>query len=109
MSLEQLLKECRARHIILLVGRGGRVRLWSPGVRVNRDIRAAINRYNRDLARMIARSEIYVCPSPSLHKQSWDWITRRFCCDVCAHLVPEVARVDELSREQRSERKQKVS
>lgn len=91
MSLDELLQEIRARRLILLQGSRGRVLLWSPNTRVPLAVRQAIRRYNRELARMIARSEIYVCPNADLHRKSWDYELRRYCCNVCARLVKEVS------------------
>lgn len=45
MNLEELLRACQARHIILLLNRRGQVSLWSPNTRVPTEIRAAICAY----------------------------------------------------------------
>ena len=92
------LKELQQRHIILLPRGGKHISMWSPGMRVPWRLRRAISRYRREILTMIQRSEIWVCPSPELHRHSWGWQLCRECCDTCARLIKEVKAVDTPNR-----------
>lgn len=93
MTLEHLLRELRARHLILLFTQRGRVRLWSPNVRVPAAIRSAVRCYDDELARMIAESDILVCPSPVWHRSYWRYAgQQRYICGACERLLPEMSK-----------------
>src|SRR5947209_5813534 len=70
-ELLALLREVQQRCIILRP-HGRTVAIWSS-FRVPVRLRRAISRYRREILTMIQRSEIYVCPSPDLHRHSWGW------------------------------------
>jgi hypothetical protein len=80
---------------LILVPTGRTVRIWTSGKRVPGWIRQAISRYRKEILLMIARSESLTCPTPDLHRQYWNYALRRHCCDMCSHLKPQIASVDE--------------
>lgn len=91
LTLEETLQEIRRRRLILTPGRSGRIVPWSPNTRLSREIRSAIAAHNRELARLMAHSDIAVCASPGLHRQEWDYRRGRYSCEVCARLLLEVS------------------
>ena len=91
MSLEQLLTEIKQRRLLLVPSRRGRVALWSPNTPVPLPVRRAVSSHSQELQRLIARSDIAVCVNPDLHRHAYSYQCKRYCCDVCARLLPEVS------------------
>jgi hypothetical protein len=80
LTLEETLQEIKQRRLILTYGRSGRPR----------PVRQAVTEHNRELHKLIMRSDVRTCAAPDLHRASWDYHNRRYCCDQCAKLLPEV-------------------
>lgn len=84
-----VLKELQREHAILIV-KGDRVTIWSPGHHIETRLKRAVYRHKREVLKMLDLSEITTCPDPALHSASWSYELNRECCNVCRHLKPYV-------------------
>jgi hypothetical protein len=92
MSVDEVLALARQRRIILQ-RRGRQISLWAPGVRVDRETRAAIRNHAPQLAQLIEASDVRTCPNPDLHRRSWTWRREQgYICEDCARLLPYIER-----------------
>jgi hypothetical protein len=87
IALDEALRIAQQRHIVI-VPTARSIKLWSPCVQVPGPVRVAIMANRKQVKRLIGQSHMLVCPSPELHRASWAYINRRWCCDVCARLAP---------------------
>lgn len=85
MSTEELLKLARERHIILQ-DRGNAVGIWSPNVRVSREMRRAFREHTPAILAHIRAATVWACYSPDLHRPYWDYSDQIFVCTVCRRL-----------------------
>lgn len=89
MNVEEALQLAQRQHIIL-IPQARTVRIWAPNTRVDRELAATIRRNQREVLRLLRLSHILTCPSPDLHRSSWDYRVKRWCCDICVRLQKEV-------------------
>src|SRR5689334_21694677 len=85
LSLDEALSIAQQHHIAI-IPTSRSIKLWSPGVRVPSPVRSAIMANRRIVKRLIGQAHISVCCAPERHRASWDYINRRWCCDLCAKL-----------------------
>lgn len=88
--LRETLKELQREHAIL-IAKGDRVTIWSPGHDIDQRLRRAVYRQKREVLRLLDLSEVTTCPDPALHSYSWNRELNRECCNVCRHLKPYVS------------------
>lgn len=89
-SFYEALKELQREHAIL-IAKGDRIKIWSPGHPVDVRLRRAVYRHKREVLKLLDLSEITTCPDPELHSHSWSYELNRECCNVCRHLKPHVS------------------
>jgi hypothetical protein len=85
LALDDALRLAQQRHIVLIPSARS-VKLWAPGVRVPGAVRLAIMTNRREVRRLLGQAHVSVCCAPERHRASWDYINRRWCCDLCARL-----------------------
>jgi hypothetical protein len=88
--LRETLKELQAQRAIL-IAKGDRVTIWSPGQHIETRLKRAVYRHKREVLKLLDLSEITTCPDPDLHSFSWKREINRECCNVCRHLKPYVS------------------
>jgi len=89
-SLDLVLRDLQTLHAVVLAT-GNQVHIWSPGVHVPSHLLNQVNTHKRAVKNRVERSSIYVCPSPGLHRSSWEYVNGRFYCRVCEQLQQYVS------------------
>lgn len=85
LPLAEALRIARGLHVAI-IPTSRSVKLWAPGVRVPGVVRQTIQANRVEVRRLIGQAHISTCCAPELHRASWDYINRRWCCDLCARL-----------------------
>jgi hypothetical protein len=88
-SVYDVLKELQAQRAIL-IAKGDRVTIWSPGHHIETRLKRAVYRHKREVLKLLDLAEISTCVNPALHAHAWKWSICRDTCDICASLKPYV-------------------
>lgn len=66
--------------------------LWAPNTYVAPGLQSRLRRRRARIIKLIAASDIRVCPSPGLHRRNWKFAGRGiYQCETCQRLQPEVS------------------